>query len=494
MDKPGGEQITTTKEHPDLFKKVVKGGFWVFSLRIFTQVLSFVRLTVLARLLTPDDFGILGIALLVMSMLETFSNTGFNAALIQQKKDIRPYLDTAWTISVIRGVVLFGLLYAVAPLAAQLRVAEEKIPLVINVIRVTGISFLLNGLTNIGIVYFQKELQFHKKFIMGSLTNIVSVAASIVIAIVYRTVWALVLGRLMSNILNCMLSYYLHPYRPKLRFNIEKAKELWNFGRWITANTILGFIMTQGDDLFVWAYLGPTSLAYYQMAYKISQFALNEITRIINNIVFPAYSKIQNNTVRLRGGFIKILENTLLVSLPLSGIIFIYSPIYTRYILGSKWIPIIIPLQILSIVGAIKTFNASSGPIYFSLAKGNFATIINSIRFLFFIALMIPFTLKFKITGTALAILLTTTIITPMNITLLSKVLQTQTFKLVKPIYFPILLALALIISTQFTLTHIENTLLSISICLIIIIAVFLLICFKMKLKDLIKNLQISKE
>ena len=94
-----------------LSKKVVRGGMWVFGLRFTNRGLGFVRTIILARLLAPSDFGLLGIAMLAISTLETFSQTGFQAALIQKKGNVESYLDTAWTVSAIRGVVLFLILY-----------------------------------------------------------------------------------------------------------------------------------------------------------------------------------------------------------------------------------------------------------------------------------------------------------------------------------------------------------------------------------------------
>ena len=102
-----------------LSRRVVRGGLWVFALRLVNHLLRFIRTIILARLLAPQDFGLLGIAMLSISALETFSQTGFHAALIQKKDGVESHLDTAWTISAIRGVILFGILYVSAPVAAN---------------------------------------------------------------------------------------------------------------------------------------------------------------------------------------------------------------------------------------------------------------------------------------------------------------------------------------------------------------------------------------
>jgi len=163
-----------------LSQKVVKGGFWVFFLRIVNRGFSLVRLIILARILSPDDFGLMGIALLTMSTLETFSQTGFQAALIQKKEDIRSYLNSAWTVLILRGTILFVILYFIAPYAAIFFNTPEAKP----IIRVIGFAILFKAFTNIGVTYFQKELEFNKEFIYqfsGTLADFIVAISAVLI-------------------------------------------------------------------------------------------------------------------------------------------------------------------------------------------------------------------------------------------------------------------------------------------------------------------------
>ena len=114
----------------NLSKRVVKGGAWVFALRIVSRGLGLVRLVILARILAPADFGLMGIALLAMATLDTFSQTGFNAALIQKKEDVESYLNSAWTITIFRGIVLFVVLYFSAPYVATFFKSTEAKPII----------------------------------------------------------------------------------------------------------------------------------------------------------------------------------------------------------------------------------------------------------------------------------------------------------------------------------------------------------------------------
>ena len=137
-----------------LLDRAVRGGLWVFSLRITQQALIVLRLVILARLLSPNDFGLMGIALLTMAVIESLSQTGFDVALIQRKERIEDYLDTAWTVEILRGLTLFGILQVLASPAAKFFGSPDAEML----IRVVGLSLVFKGFLNIGTVFFRKEL------------------------------------------------------------------------------------------------------------------------------------------------------------------------------------------------------------------------------------------------------------------------------------------------------------------------------------------------
>ena len=133
--------------------RAVKSGLWVFLLRIIQLFFQTIKIIILAQLLDPYNFGLMGVALLTMAILETFSATGFQAALIQKKEDIKTYLDIAWTVLVLRGFVLFALIYLIAPSISNFFNEPKATP----IIQVVGISVIFKAFTNIGVIYFRKE-------------------------------------------------------------------------------------------------------------------------------------------------------------------------------------------------------------------------------------------------------------------------------------------------------------------------------------------------
>lgn len=382
-----------------LSQRVVKSGLWAFALRAVNRAFSFVRLIILARVLAPEDFGLMGIALLTMATLDTFSQTGFQAALIQKKDDIKSYLDAAWTVLILRGSILFAILYIIAPFAAHFFNAKEAEV----IIRVIGLSFLIQAFTNIGVIYFEKELEFNKLFIYSFVGTLSDFVVAVSAALILKNVWALVFGSLAGSTAMCITSYFIHPYRPKFDFHLGKAKELFGFGKWILGSSILIFLITQGDDIFVGKLLGTTALGLYQLAYRISNMPATEITHVISQVTFPAYSKLQDNLPKLREAYLRTLQFTAFLSIPIAGLIFILAPDFTRIFLGEKWMPMVPAMQVLAIFGVVRSIGATFGPIYQAINRPDILTKLSFLKLTLLIILIYPLTIKFGILGAALA-------------------------------------------------------------------------------------------
>ncbi len=391
-----------------LYQRTVRSGAWAFALRITEQVFSIARLIILARVLAPNDFGLMGIALLAMMALETFSQSGFQQALIQKKENIKDYLDAAWTVSALRGLVLFAVLFFLAPYVAIF----FKAPIATPLIRVVGLAALLQGLTNIGVLYFQKELEFNKQFIYRASGTLADFVVAVSAALILKSVWALVFGLLAGNFVRLVVSYLVHPYRPHFKLDMAKTKELFGFGKWILGSSILVFLITQGDDIFVGKLLGVTLLGFYQMAYRISNAPATEITHVVSQVTFPAYSKLQDNLPGLREGYLKTLQLTAFISIPLAAGIFILAPEFTTIFLTEKWIPMVPAMQVLALAGLMRSIQATTGPIFYAVGKPRIETRWQVVRLVVLAASIYPLTFYWGILGASIGVCLSTLIST----------------------------------------------------------------------------------
>jgi len=436
-----------------LSQRVVRSGFWVFLLRITERVFSLIRLVILARILSPNDFGLMGIALLTMATLDTFSQTGFQQALIQKKEDIKPYLDSAWTVLILRGFILFAILFFIAPYAATFFNAPQAKP----IIQVIGLAVLFQAFTNIGVIYFQKELEFNKQFIYQISGTLADFIVAISAALILKSVWALALGLLAGNFVRLVVSYLIHPYRPHLTFDLGKAKELFGFGKWILGSSILVFLYTQGDDVFVGKLIGTTALGFYQMAYRISLIPVREITLVISQVSFPAFSKLQDQLVKLRVGYLKILKINNFITIPLAAMIFFFSYDFTYLILGKKWLPIVPLLKIFSIMIILAVVNANTGSLYNAVGKPFISVKSQVIRTIVMFSIIYPLVVRLGIMGAASASLISEIMVTPYLTYKVLKIIECKFKDFGQTIFFP-LIASIIAVLVQFIL---KNVLLS---------------------------------
>ncbi|MHC4122831.1 MAG: lipopolysaccharide biosynthesis protein [Planctomycetota bacterium] len=432
----------------NLLNRTAKGGLWVFSLRTGQRILQIIKLVILARLLNPADFGLMGIALLTIAVLETFSQTGFQNALIQKKCAIKSYLDTAWTVSILRGFILFAILYLIAPYTAIF----FKVPEARLIIQVIGFSVLFKALTNIGVIYFQKELEFNKQFVYQLSGTLADFIIAVPIALILRNVWALVFGLLAANVVRSIVSYLIHPYRPRFSFNALKIKELFGFGKWVMGSSILIFLITQGDDAFVGKFLGATMLGFYQLAYRLSNIPATEITHVISQVTFPAYSKLQDNIPKLREAYLKVLQVTAFLSFPIAGLIFVLAPDFTKIFLGEKWMPMVPAMQILCIFGLIRSFGAMIGPLFHGVGKPNILTKLAFIQLIILMIIIYPLTNRFGIFGTAISVVIPNIITQSIASIYTLSIIKSNFTRFIKPLLFPLISSLIMILFSLFSI------------------------------------------
>jgi len=439
------EEIIETQSGENLTQRVVRGGFWVFALRIVSGLFGFIRTIILARILSPNDFGLMGIAFLAISTLETFSQTGFGAALVQKKGDIRDYLDTSWTFFLIRGLILFAILFFAAPYISHFFNAPASVP----IIRVMAISLLIGGATNIGTVYFTKDLRFNKVFFYNLSATMANITVAISAALILRSVWALVFGLLAGSVTQFIVSYLIHSYRPRISFDLGKVKELFGFGKWFLGSSILIFLITQGDDIFVGKLLGVAALGFYQMAYRISNMPATEITHVISQVTFPTYSKLQDDIPRLREAYLNVLRLTAFLSFPIAGLIFILAPDFTRIFLGEKWMPMVPAMQVLAIWGVIRSVG-TVGPVAQAIGKPRIATSVQFVQLILLAVLIYPLSAHWGILGTSLAVVLASLVARIISTYMVIKIIRCRRRSFCGPIAFPLIGTIIMILSTFF--------------------------------------------
>lgn len=382
--------------------RVLRGSFWVFALRATDRGLYFFRLIILARVLSPHDFGLFGIAMLSLMTLETVSETGFRNALIQKRGEIDRYLNCSWSVTIIRAIVVFFILYFLAPIVSVFFAT----PAAVSVIRVIGFSIIIRAFVNIGVVYFQRDLIFGKQFVLQLSGTLVDFTVTVLVVLTTRSVWALVFGFLAGDLARSIVSYLVHPYRPKINFDLAKARELFHFGRWVFGSGVLVLLATQGDDILVGGILGTGMLGLYQMAFRISNIPTTEIVQVISQVTFPAYSKLQDDTAKLKVAYLKVAQLTAAISFPLAGLIFSLGDEFTKIVLGDKWLQMIPAMRVLVFGGLVRSLAASGGFLFRAVGKPSIDTKLQFFRLAVLAILIYPFITNWGLIGASVVALL----------------------------------------------------------------------------------------
>lgn len=430
-------------------KKAFKGGAWILAFKIIRLLFSFIRLIILARLLAPVDFGLVGIALLVVAIFETFSQTGFGAALIQTQKKIDDYLDISWSINILRGIILFIILYASAPLIAYL----FKSPEAVLIIQIIGLSILFKAFVNIGVIYFLKDLEFNKQFLYDLSATLADFLVAVSAAVLLKSVWALVFGCLAGNITRLVVSYMIHPYRPRFTLDFTKARDLFRFGKWVWGSAILVFLITQGDDLFVGVVLGTAALGLYQVAYRISNLAATEIANVIALVTFPAYAKLHSNISKLKGAFLTTAHLTIFISAPVALLIYSLSSEFTTIFLGEKWLPMIPAMKVLAIVGLLRSIAATTSPVFLATNHPDLDTKVKITQLVLLVILIYPLSTTWFLKGLSAAVLISISASTLQAILAVTRMVECRRIDMFKLIAIPIIDATLMVISIVFVKT-----------------------------------------
>lgn len=417
-------------------ERAVKSGIWVTLINVGDRALQFGKLIVLARLLSPSAIGLIGVALITLSVFEQFSRLGVDRALIQRDEDdVNEYLNTAWTINIVRGAIVVGIAFFAAPYVATFFGEPRSTDL----IRVIALSTLLSGLRNPALVYFRKNLEFHKQFAYTLTGSTVNTAVTIGSALVFRSVWAFVFGRIAGNITMLLLSYAIHEYRPWPEFDRDLAAELIEYGKWILGSAMLLFLINQGDDGFVGWYLGAGALGLYQLGFRVSNAPSTEVTHVISNVVFPAYSRVQSDVSKLRDGYFRTVQVTTMISIPMVVGIIITAPTFVRGFLGEQWLPMILPMQILAVGGAMRSLDSSAGPLFEAIGRPDFNTKLQAVRLVLVALFIYPATDRWGIAGTALVIVGTGAVLSPLANYLAVRKVEGRLTRLARLLSYPLL-------------------------------------------------------
>lgn len=370
-------------------KRAIRGGLWIGLARFGSHGLSTLRLLIVAWLLgdnAREMIGVFAVAFLAVATAEALSQTGISQAIIQKKEDVKPYLDSAWTIQVLRGVGLSVLLFLTAPWFADFYDKPEALaPL-----RVLALVPLLSGFNSIGVLFFSKDLTFRKFFFMQTGAAAVELVVSAVVAFIHPSVWALVWGKVASMAYAMVVSYWLSDQSARLGLSWPRMRELSNFGFWIFLGYVVGFGLTKGGDAVVGKLFEEEALGMYDVASKLAMLPALELARVVSIVTFPAFSLLQDDRPRLQAAFLKAFFLVGIASLLATACVIALAEDFIALFMKPEWAETATLMPALAIWGASRGLGAGQSAIFNAAGRPMFATLFPAGMLLAFILGVAP--------------------------------------------------------------------------------------------------------
>lgn len=376
-------------------KDAAKGFGWMGALRAFVVGIGILKIAVLARILSPEQFGVYGFALLVLGLLEVLTETGINIFLIQEKDNPEDYLNSAWVVSILRGILITLLILVTSPLVAHFFSSPAVMPLLYIT---AGVAFA-RGFVNPMEVNFQKTLQFSKEFLFRGGLYLTDAVVAVILGFVTKSPSAMVISMLVAAVMEIMVSFTIFKAKPRFEVDWVKVKKVINRGKWITGAGTFNYLFQNIDNIVVGKLLGAAPLGLYQQAYRVSTFPVTQVGEVFNKVTLPVYVQIEGDRRRLRKAFTKTFLVILGLVIPFAFIIYFFSHPLILIFLGDKWLAAEPVLKILAIFGVLKSIVNSSYSLFLSLKEQNIVMYSELFGIIGISASIIPLVNRFGLVG-----------------------------------------------------------------------------------------------
>jgi len=344
--------------------KTINGVAWNGVGNIVRQVLMVATLIIMARFLTPENFGVFAILMIFVSFMKILSFMGTGQAIIHLDNPSQRMLSSIFYVNIVMGALLFGLLFILAwPIADFFENSE-----LVNLLQIFSLTFIITTLSLVQRVLLEKMMLFKHIVVIETIALTISSIAGVTTAIYGFGVYSLIVMALANAAISTAGLWINSHWRPSLTFSIDDVKKVWSYSVNITGFSITNYFARQSDQFLIGKFVGSGALGIYSVAYKIMLYPLENISRVIARVLFPAFSKVKNDNAKLKSGYLKTITYIAIVTFPLMFGLFSVAGNFVDVVLGEKWSEMTVLLMILAPIGMVQSIVATVGSIY--MAKG----------------------------------------------------------------------------------------------------------------------------
>jgi lipopolysaccharide exporter len=427
------------------------GTAWMFAMRWTMRLLGIVNIAILARLLEKDDFGLVAMTSAVIALPTALMDMGLEMAIIRERHATRSLYNTAWTLRTIQMSLVAIVVWLAAPAIADF----YNEPRVQEILLVLAVAVFLQGLENIWVVSFRRDLRFRTDFLYNASCKLLAVVTTVGLAIYLRSYWALVYGQLVASALRLAVSWSVAPGRPKPSF--EEIRRIWSFSQWSLLKGGGKYVMAHADRIILGRVSTADVVGNYTVAREVAAMAISEISAPVNRVLGPGFSSLQADPTRLDHAIRKTMSALAAITMPVGVGLALTAEELVTLLLGGDWITAVPILQILALSSAFSTLQALLGNALTVLGYIRTSTSITWIRATLFLAFGIPAARYYGPVGIATAFFFTQFVAFLITIAIFPRRVQFQQrfpflAGLARPVISTIGMAIAVLYVAQWTL------------------------------------------
>ena len=427
-------------------RQMLWGSIWAIALRWSVRFTGLISTVILARLLTPADYGIVSIATLIVGLVEIFSQTGQYAALIRHPDPTREHYDSAWTIGLLLGFGLGLIILALIPVT----IAYFHEPQAGAVVAVLAVRTMMVGSANIGIVNFRRNMRFRTQFLFNVYPELITFVATLVAAFVLRNYWALVIGILAQHASRVVLSYVMEPFRPRICFS--KAGEIWSFSIWTLLKSIGDYVNGQIDKLAIGGFAGAAGMGRYNVARDVAISPTQELISPMITVLMPVMANVQKDKQARRDIYLNVLYWSALICSSTGVGVALVAQDMADLVLGPRWSGVAVLMPWFALSSAILGLSSSVYSAFDTIGRPMMSARLQWLRVVAFIAAIVPTAYFFRsIEAVTIARTLITAAVTPTLFYALSLALEVPMRVFAMAIWRPLLasLLMAMVVLTM---------------------------------------------
>ena len=407
----------------ELNKAAIVGVFWNFVQLFINRGFEFFLKLILAKILIPEDFGIVGMALVFITFIQVFNELGFSAALIQRADEdlTESHYHTVFWANLIWALFIYLFIYFIL---TPLVVGFYNQPILNKIIPVIGIGILLNPINIIHHAQLVRSLNFKRIALINNSSTIISGIISIILALRGYGVWSLVLPSVFSYFVSIPLYFYTTKWIPKFIFCKKSFKDIFGFGIQVTGSNMLTTFVNQFDYLVVGKLLSAYTLGIYSLAFALTDTFRHQLMKIINSVMYPIYSKKKQDLQSLKEYYLSVVKYNSVVILPIMTFFVVFGEPFISSFFGEKWIDVVVPLKYLALSVSVHMIVNNISPVLRGVGKPRLEVNNQLFKTVIYVPTIFLGTYFYGLVGTSIAILVNKFILVVIDIFFLRKVID----------------------------------------------------------------------